>query len=65
MTPKTWEKSPNNIVIRPNLPYYVSSGLITGLVVPKAPHPIKLTFCAVFAPFLNSLIIIAFVFAPF
>ena len=35
LTQKTWEKSPNNIEIRPNLTYSVSRDLETGLVVPK------------------------------
>ena len=32
LTPKTWEKSPNNKEIRLNLSYPVSRGLVTGLV---------------------------------
>ena len=42
LTPKTWEKSPNNIEIGPNFTYPVSRGLETGLAVAKAPHLIKL-----------------------
>ena len=37
LTPKTWEKSPNNIEIGPNFTYPVSRGLVTGLAAPKAP----------------------------
>ena len=31
---------------------------LTGLAVPMVPHLLKLTFCAVFVTFLNSLILI-------
>ena len=35
LTPKTREKSPNNIDIGPNFTYSVSRGLVTGLAVTK------------------------------
>ena len=44
LTPKTWEKSPNNIEIGPNFTYPVSKGLETGSAAAKAPHLIKLHF---------------------
>ena len=56
--PKTWEKSPNHIKIRPNLTYSVPRVLVTGLAVPKVPQLIKLRrrqffVCTVFCTFLN------------
>ena len=53
LTPKTWEKSTNNIEIGQNVPYPYSRGLVTGLVtglaVPKAPHLIITPFEKIFS----------------
>ena len=54
LTPKTWEKSPNNIEIGPNFTYPVSRGLETGLAVLKVPHLLKLRSSYFFKHFLNT-----------
>ena len=55
LTPKTWEKSPNNIGIGPNFTYPVSRGLETGLAAPKMPHLLKLRRRYFLKHFLNTL----------